>query len=188
MKKIVFIILTLILFVGCQAKDLSSGPSEYEQYIGIVELNEREYKLINMATNSDSLIYEYKVDALEQVLLVVDWYENGEIIETQKYASKTNEKEGFIVINSSDASNINLLAHINNSTVNVETPAVYDNTKMAVMRRGFGGNVELDEDPICIYYKGYTGNADVESISAIDFEPYIMRQFDHGFSIKVIFE
>ncbi len=53
---------------------------------------------------------------------------------------------------------------------------------------GFGGNIEIDENPICIYYKGYADNTNVESISAIDFEPYIMRQFNHGFSIKAKFE
>lgn len=189
MRKIILVFLILVLLVGCKEKELSTGPSEYEQYMGFIQLTDREQRLANTVTNSDSLIMGYNVEKVEKIYLVVDWYKDGKVIETQEYIYKTNEKEGSIVINSNDENSINPEIHINDNTMNCKMPDVSDVEKFAIMRRGFGGNVEINNGEFtCIYYKGYKGDGNVRSISAIDFTPSLMKQFTYGFSIKVKFE
>ncbi len=72
MRKIMLILLILVLLVGCKEKELSSGPSEYKQYMRFIQLTYREQRLANTVTNSDSLIMEYNVEKIEKIYLVVE--------------------------------------------------------------------------------------------------------------------
>ena len=189
MRKTILILLILVLLVGCKEKELSSGPSEYERYMGFIQLTDREQRLANTVTNSDSLIMEYNVEKREKIYLVVDWYKDGKVIETQEYINETNKKEGFIVINSNDENSINPEIYINDNTMNCKMLDVSDVERFVNMRRGFSGNVEINNGEFtCIYYKGYKDDGNIRSNSAIDFTPSLMKQFTYGFSIKVKFE
>lgn len=157
--------------------------------MGFIQLTDREKRLANAVTNSDSLIMGYHVKKIEKIYLLVDWYKDGKIIETQEYIDETNEKEGFIVINSNDENSINPEIHIRDNTMNCKMPDGSYDKKSAIMRRGFGGNVEINNGEFtCVYYKGYNDDGNFRSNSAIDFTPSLMKQFNYGFSIKVKFE